>query len=190
VPVKGNMRRAFAIVTLSLFALLACTSDNPDGLVSGPNKADVVSQDNFATNSSDPGPSGCTGQARTSFEGKRMAIRLRITPCRVVVGDAPKVVLVNVGDGELGYTFGFKLERRTEQGWRWVNKRQGFLLPLFYLAAGKRSDPESLDVYFNEPKPVELWPGLYRVTKGVDLAPGTPRPPTMDVTATFQVIRP
>jgi hypothetical protein len=141
------MSKAFAIVTFSLFALLACTSANPDGLVSGATRADVVSQDDSATNSAGSSPSGCSGQARTSFEGKRMAIRLLITPCRVVVGDAPKVVLVNVGDGELGYTFGFKLERRTDQGWRWVNKRQAFRLPLFYLAAGKRSDPESLALF-------------------------------------------
>jgi hypothetical protein len=119
-----------------------------------------------------------------------MAVQLQIAPCRVVVGDAPKAVLVNVGDGELGHTFGFKLERRTDEGWRWINKRQAFALPLFYLAPNARSDPESLAVYFDKPKPIELRPGLYRVTKGVDLAPGKPRPPTMSVGATFRVVRP
>lgn len=119
-----------------------------------------------------------------------MAIRLRIAPCRVVVGGAPKAVLINIGDGELGYGLGFKLERRTSEGWHWVNKRQAFRLPLFYLAPGERSDPESLAVYFNKPEPIELRPGLYRVTNGVDLAPGRPRPPTMEVKATFRVVRP
>jgi len=110
---------------LSLFALLACTPDDTDGRVSGP---DVVSGDYSATNSSGSIPRGCSGQAKTSFEGKRMAIRLRITRSRVVVGDAPELVLVNAGDGELGYTFGLKLERRADLGWRWVNKRQAFRL--------------------------------------------------------------
>jgi hypothetical protein len=184
------MKSALALVTLSLFALIACTSDNPEGPASeatGP--PDVVSRNDSARNSSGSS-TRCTGQTATSFEGKRVATRLRITPCRVVVGDAPKAVLVNIGDGELGYGFGFKLDRRTDQGWRWINKRQGFPLPLFFLAPDARSDPESLAVYINQPKPIELRAGLYRVTKSVDLTPGKPRPPTMEIRAAFRVVPP
>lgn len=184
------MRRAFAILNLSLFALLACTSDNPEGPASEAYRPDIVSQNNDSARNSSGSSARCTDETATWFEGKRIAIRLRITPCRVVVGDAPQAVLVNIGDGELGYGFVFKLERRRDEGWRWVNKRQAFPLPLFYLAPDARSDPESLAVYFNKPKPIELRPGLYRVTKSVDLTPGKPRPPTMDIRAAFRVVRP
>ena len=106
------------------------------------------------------------------------------------MGRFPEAVLVNVGDGELGHGPGFQLELRTKQGWRWVNRRQGFSLPLFYLRPGERSNPESLAVYFDEPDPVPLRPGLYRVTKSVDLTPGRPRPPTIAVSTTFRVSHP
>ncbi len=118
-----------------------------------------------------------------------MRVRLIVTPSLVGRGDAPKAVLVNAGDGLLGYGFTFQLERRAKDGWRWVNARQGFPLALLYLAPRERSEPQSLAVYFDEPAPVHLGAGLYRVTKGVDLAPGRPRPPTMTLTARFQVKR-
>jgi hypothetical protein len=57
--------------------------------------------------------------------------------------------------------------------------RQGFTLPLFYLEPGERGEPESLAVYLGSPDPMELSPGHNRVTKGVQLTPGQPRPPTM-----------
>ena len=132
----------------------------------------------------------CRGETSTSFNGDEKRVRLRIVPCTIVSGRAPKAVLVNIGEGELGHSFGFKLERRTAEGWRWINRRQGFPLPLIYLRPDERSDPESLAVYFDEPRPIVLRPGLYRVAKSVDLAPGTPRPPTMSVTATFRVVSP
>jgi hypothetical protein len=94
---------------------------------------------------------------------------------------------VNEGHGQLGYSFGFRLERRDEERWRWVNRRQGFPLPLFYLAPERMSDPEPIEVFFDEPEPVKLRPGLYRVTKSVDLAPGTPRLPRMEVSTTFRM---
>jgi hypothetical protein len=115
-----------------------------------------------------------------------MSVRLLISPARVVPGRWPQAVLLNTGEAQLGYSFGFKLERKTREEWAWINKRQAFPLPLFYLPPGRRSDPEPLAVYFGEPEPIHLRPGLYRVTKSVDLAPGRPRPPTMSVSATFR----
>ena len=128
-----------------------------------------------------------TGRARTVLDGKLKAVQLRIRPAEVVHEQAPKAILVNEGEGQLGYGPGFKLERKGDQRWRWVNKRQAFPLPLFYLAPDQRSDPETIVVFIDEPEPVTLRPGLYRVTKSVDLAPGRPRPPRMNVSATFRV---
>lgn len=98
------------------------------------------------------------------------------------------MTLANVGDKVVGYGPGFKLERRTEGEWVWVNRRQGFNLPLFYVEPGRRGRPEPIAVYFQSPVPVRLRPGLYRVSKTVQLTPGRPRPPTMEVAATFHVV--
>jgi hypothetical protein len=128
-----------------------------------------------------------TGRARTVLDGELKAVRLRIRPAEVIRGRSPKALLVNEGEGQLGYGFGFKLERKGEQRWGWVNRHQAFPLPLFHLAPNHRSDPEPIAVYLDEPETVTLRPGLYRVTKSVDLAPGRPRPPRMDVRTTFRV---
>ena len=103
---------------------------------------------------------------------------------------APVAVLVNSSDRELGYGPGFKLERKTAAGWRWVNRKQAFNLPLFFLRPHGRGKPEPIAVYIGKPRPRSLAPGLYRVTKGVNLDPngGTAPPPTLDVSATFRVV--
>jgi hypothetical protein len=95
---------------------------------------------------------------------------------------------VNVGKTAVGYGPPFKLEKRARGGWRWINRRQGFNLPLFYLQPERRSEPQPLAVYSSSSEPIELDPGIYRVTKGVDLTPGKPRPPTMEVKARFRVV--
>jgi hypothetical protein len=128
-----------------------------------------------------------TGRARTVLDGKLKAVQLRIRPAEVVRGQSPNAVLVTEGEGQLGYGFGFKLERKGEKRWCWVNRHQAFPLPLFYLAPNSRSDPEPIAVYLDEPEPVTLRPALYRVTKSVDLALGRPRPPRMEVRTVFRV---
>jgi hypothetical protein len=112
---------------------------------------------------------------------------MEIAPCKVVPGEEPSAILTNIGRGRLGYGPGFRLEKRIDHGWRWINKRQAFELPLLYLRPKEQSEPEPIAVYFAKPDPVELEPGLYRVGKGVLLAPGQPRPPAMTVRATFRV---
>lgn len=112
-----------------------------------------------------------------------------VTPCRVVPGEPPRAVLENIGNATVGYGPGFKLEKRTDEGWRWINRRQAFTLPLFYLRPGETGKPEVLAVYLESPKPMALEPAMYRVTKGLQPTPGKPRPPTMGVAAVFRVIR-
>jgi Big-like domain-containing protein len=180
------VKSSLLLVVVSLIALAACSPDSR-GPAQAPEGAGVTSPSSVAQKESKSSAT-CSAEASKSFAGKSNSVRLRITPCRVARGSAPRAVLKNTGDGELGYGFGFKLERKMGDTWRWINRRQAFILPLFYLAPGERSDPESLAIYFGKPQPIQLRPGLYRVTKSVDLTPGRPRPPTMEVRATFQVV--
>ena len=129
----------------------------------------------------------CAGDAKAPMNGPTRRVRIEITPCRVESGETPTAVLTNIGRAPLGYGPGFVLERRTAHAWRWINRRQAFPLPLFRLPAGERSDPEQIAVYFSTLQPVELKPGLYRVSKGVQLGQGV-QPPTLTVHARFRVI--
>lgn len=67
---------------------------------------------------------------------------------------------------------GYRLERRKGEGWRWLNRRDPFLL--ISVAAGpKRPYRQAIEL------PVDLEPGRYRVSKGVTVcgstAPGSAR---------------
>jgi hypothetical protein len=125
--------------------------------------------------------------ARKHLDGEPRKIRIEVTPCRVDSSDTARLVLENLGEPRVGYAPAFKLEKKTHSGWRWINRRQAFTLPLFYLEPGERSDPQPIAVYFDKQEPLKLRPGLYRVTKTIDLTPGKPRPLTMDVKARFRV---
>jgi hypothetical protein len=130
----------------------------------------------------------CAGVASKTIDGQPRRVRLEVSPCRVGRGETARMVLVNTGTTTLGYGPSFTLERRIASKWRRINRRQGFPLPLLYLEPGRRSEPEPIAVYLSRPDPIELAPGLYRVTKGVDLKPGRPRPPTMAVGVRFRVV--
>jgi hypothetical protein len=103
---------------------------------------------------------------------------LRVYPTAVDVADTPRFVLANTGAVSLSYGTPYKLERRTSDGWRWINRRQAWTLPLLSLAPGETSRPGPIAVYRVNPKArcphssepcclrVPLRPGLYRVTKG------------------------
>jgi hypothetical protein len=113
---------------------------------------------------------------------------MEVSPCPASFGDTPRTQLVNVGRTEVGYGPGFKLERRVNGHWQWINRRQAFPLPLFYLEPGHKGAPEPLAVYFESPEPRELRPGLYRATKSVQLTPGKERPPTMSIRVSFRML--
>jgi hypothetical protein len=132
--------------------------------------------------------SRCRGTATESVDREPRKVRIEVMPCRVASGDTPRLVLENFGNTTVGYAPDFKLEEKIPGGWRWINRRQAFTQPLFYLEPGERSDPQPIAVYFSKPKPIKLNPGVYRVSKGIDLTPGRPRPPTMAVSTRFRVI--
>jgi hypothetical protein len=101
------------------------------------------------------------------------SVRLEVSPCVVASGENPHIVLINDGPGTVSYNPPFKLERMTDSGWRWINRNQAFTLPLFGLGPGKRSGPESVAIYRGTPNPVELTPGVYRVSRGVGVSGST-----------------
>lgn len=129
----------------------------------------------------------CVGKAETILDGEAQRVEMRVSPCSAEPGAEFTYVLKNTGDAELGYGPGFKLERATQSGWRWVNRKQGFRRPLFYLAPGEASEPEAIEVYINSPEPLALKPGLYRVSTSLQLTPGQMRPPTMTVKVEFEI---
>jgi hypothetical protein len=168
-----------------LVGLAACTRDGQSGAQQSKSTAWLAGN---VTKSADP-EKRCTGTATISVDGEPRRVRIEIVPCRSVSGEAPRAVLTNIGETQVGYGPGFKLERRIDGRWLWVNRRQAFTLPLFYLDPGEESEQERLTVYFDSPDPVELEPGLYRVTKSLQLTPGKPRPPTMGVRVKFHIVR-
>jgi hypothetical protein len=176
---QSGMKRVCVLAIVVLLALPAC------GEASGSIAAGDESE---ATERTASAPPAETGIAVASVGQQIARVELRIEPDAVETGGAPRAVLLNTGEVRVGYAPPFILERKTIKGWRPVNRRQAFRIPLRILEPGSTSDPQPIAVYFDEPTPVQLRPGLYRVTKSISLAPGQPRPPYMKVRATFSVL--
>jgi hypothetical protein len=164
-----------------------------------------------------PGPSQARGAESTGREqsspaftskgvavadiGKRKArVELRVIPTVVGITQVPRAVLVNSGALTVEYSHIFKLERKTIAGWRWINRRQAWILPLLFLRPGESSRPQPIGVWRvnpqasrcpRSPEPcclrVVLRPGLYRVTKAAEIVTGGAGAPQFVVRATFRV---
>jgi hypothetical protein len=174
--------RVGSLVSVTVVGLLAsCTT------YAGPIEGSQDGRQSPTVRVGATGDSRCFSSASETLNGLRKRVRMEVYPCRVDEDDVSRLVLTNTGEGWLGYTFGFKLEKKTSEGWRWINRRQAFPLPLILLRVGQQSGPERIEVYFSKPRPERLTPGRYRVTKGLDLTPGKLRPPTMSVSAQFMV---
>jgi hypothetical protein len=125
----------------------------------------------------------------------RVPVELHVFPAAVDSVQAPRVVLVNTGDRSVSYGYGYKLERKTREGWRWINRRQASPLVILVLKPGKSAEPERIGIYRPNPKArcphtsepcclrVPLRRGLYRVTKDVSLDARQ-----LTVRATFRVL--
>jgi hypothetical protein len=174
-------RASINAVTMALL-LSACAQGVPTGV------PEAAQQRTPSSKSGDSSSAACKGTATKSVDGKPRKVHMEVTPCRVPSKETPQLALENVGKSTVGYAPAFTLEKKTRGGWRWINRRQAFTEPLFYLEPGERSDPQPIAVYLSSPKPIPLHPGVYRVTKGIDLTPGEPRPPTMAVSARFRVV--
>lgn len=124
-------------------------------------------------------PAGREAAASSLATGKRTArVDLRVFPTAVDIAQAPRAVLVNTGEVTIEANYIFKLERKTDDGWRWINRRQGWILPLLFLEPGETSRPQRIGIWRTNPdfercprsEPccirIVLRPGLYRVTKG------------------------
>jgi hypothetical protein len=135
-----------------------------------------------------PAPPVATDVASASAGNRTARVELRLEPSSVHSGEAPKLTLTNTGKVNLVYGVPFKLERKTDSGWKWVNREQAFILPLLLLRPGETGDPQPVEVYGSEPTPVELPPGLYRVTKDAGLQDSYPKGPELRISVTFRVV--
>jgi hypothetical protein len=151
--------------------LAACQSSSDQSPEARPGSTTSTTMNDAAPRTEDR----CSAAAAGSRDGKEARVRMVVTPCRVEPGQAPNLVLINDGETSIAYAPPFVLERKTAQGWRWINKRQGFNMPLYGLGPGHRSRPELVALYLRTPTPIRLEPGTYRVTKSVGLGLGRPR---------------
>jgi hypothetical protein len=177
-----QMRRA-SVITMSIPLLLSACAR---GVATG--APDAHHQRTSARITGIESSAACRGTSSKSLDGEPRRIRIEVDPCRVSSTQTAHLVLENIGYTTVGYDPSFKLEKKTPSGWRWINRRQAFPLPLVYLEPRQRSDPQAIEVNFDSPTPVPLDPGVYRVTKAIDLIPGEARPPSMAVSARFRVI--
>jgi hypothetical protein len=136
----------------------------------------------------EPAPPVASDVASASAGNRMARVELRLEPSAVRNGEAPKLTLTNTGRVNLVYGVPFELERQTASGWKWVNREQAFILPLLLLRPGETSDPQPIAVYVSEPTPVELAPGLYRVTKDAGLQDSYPSGRELRVSVTFRVL--
>ncbi|HYY34416.1 MAG TPA: immunoglobulin-like domain-containing protein [Gaiellaceae bacterium] len=141
-----------------------------------------------AKTESTPPPPVASDVATATSGGRTVRVELRLEPSVVQSGESPRATLTNTGKVDLAYGVPFKLERKTESGWRWVNRRQAFILPLLLLHPGEASDPQPIELYGDESAPVKLEPGLYRVTKDAGPQDSYPAGPTLVVRAEFRVV--
>lgn len=114
------------------------------------------------------------------------AARARISPCEVASDEEPRLTMWNEGGVRFAYGTPFKLERKVDGAWRWINEGQGWDLPLFHLPVGERSRGEEIYHWIRNDTQKRLRPGLYRVTKALNV--GDVHGPVMNVTAFFRVL--
>jgi Big-like domain-containing protein len=76
-------------------------------------------------------------------------------------GDTLELTIENGTPNRLEYGVAYRLERRTPDGWRWVNRDAAFILILKMIAPGAR-DREEIQLAD------DLKPGRYRIVKEFD----------------------
>jgi hypothetical protein len=135
------------IATLALFAP-TCDSDDDDTV-------DTTPPPTTTTTHPEPKP--------PPEEDRRVVLELdRRT---AAPGETLELTVVNRTRTRLEYGVAYRLERRTADGWRWVNRDSAFILILKMAEPGAR-EREQIRL------PQDLEPGRYRIVKTFD-APET-----------------
>jgi hypothetical protein len=78
-------------------------------------------------------------------------------------GSVMELTIENRGDERLEFGVAYRLERRTEGGWRWLNRDAAFILILKVIPPGER-EIEQITL------PRDLSPGRYRIVKSFSVA--------------------
>jgi len=115
------------------------------------------------------------------------AVQMHLSRSVVIGDERPNATLVNTGDVILVHGVPFKLERRENGAWRWVNRGQAFPMPLLELRPGETSRSQPIGFFGPPGARRALLPGVYRVTKAVSPARSYPGPPVLHVRAIFRV---
>lgn len=132
------------------------------------------------------GESGSTGQpqARPHDEARKVRAAVSVTAARGTArpGALLPVRVKNTGEVRLSFGYGFKLERKTGSGWKWVNRYVAIPDILYMLRPGDthRGDrllPEGVFI------PKRAMPGIYRATKGFESREGS-----LSVSFRFRVV--
>lgn len=103
------------------------------------------------------------------IEAKGGNVRLEVIPAEVAAERFPQHVLVNDSKQTVVYGHSYDLERWAAGKWKDVDFRCAFSGEAISLDPGDRSPAESLGGCGDE---MPLEPGIYRVSKDVDVAEG------------------
>jgi hypothetical protein len=88
-------------------------------------------------------------------------VTLQLDRERAAPGDTLELTIENGTPNRLEYGVAYRLERRTPDGWRWVNRDAAFILILKMIEPGAR-DREEIQLAG------DLKPGRYRIVKAFD----------------------
>jgi hypothetical protein len=148
------------VLVLGALALAGCDSDDDDGDTNPP-----------------PPTTTSTTPAPEQPEPKRQGVVLFLNRANMSPGDTLQLTVENFTKTRLEYGVAYRLERRTADGWRWINRDSAFILILKVVEPGRREREEIR-------LPDDLQPGHYRIVKSF-MAPATGR--RLDATIEFQV---
>lgn len=108
---------------------------------------------------------------------EQRGVTLQLDRERAAPGETLELTIENRTSNRLEYGVAYRLERRTSDGWRWVNRDAAFILILKVIEPGHR-DREEIQLQD------DLEPGRYRIVKEFD-DPATQR--TLRGTVQFAV---
>ena len=140
------MSRLFVLLLLGAMAVTgsSCGGDSADPEPPSP-----------PTTTTTPGPEPPPPQQR--------GVVLRLDRDTASPGQTPELTIVNRTEHRLEYGVAYRLELRTDDGWRWVNRDSAFVLILKTLEPGGR-DREEIAL------PGDLRRGRYRIVKSFTVA--------------------